>query len=201
MRAPASDSIDWKKSGGLVPAIVQDATTGRVLMLGYMNRDAYERTLSVGEAVFFSRSRERLWRKGETSGNTLKVTEIRADCDGDTLLVRAEPSGPTCHRGTVTCFGEELSATLLDDLEAVIDGRLAQRPEESYVAKLAAAGVTRAAQKVGEEGVETALAAVTRDDDGLAEESADLVFHLLVLLRIRGLSLEDLMVKLAARRR
>jgi phosphoribosyl-ATP pyrophosphohydrolase/phosphoribosyl-AMP cyclohydrolase len=201
MKAPASESIDWQKSGGLVPAIVQDATSGRVLMLGYMNRDAYDRTLSVGEAVFFSRSKQRLWRKGETSGNTLKVMEIRADCDGDTLLVRAEPAGPTCHRGTVTCFGEELDATLLDELEAVIDGRLAQRPEDSYVAKLAAAGVARAAQKVGEEGVETALAAVTRDDDGLAEESADLVFHLLVLLRIRGLSLEDLLAKLAARRR
>jgi phosphoribosyl-ATP pyrophosphohydrolase/phosphoribosyl-AMP cyclohydrolase len=201
MKAPASESIDWQKSGGLVPAIVQDATSGRVLMLGYMNRDAYERTLSVGEAVFFSRSKQRLWRKGETSGNTLKVMEIRADCDGDTLLVRAEPAGPTCHRGTVTCFGEELDATLLDELEAVIDGRLAQRPEDSYVAKLAVAGVARAAQKVGEEGVETALAAVTRDDDGLAEESADLVFHLLVLLRIRGLSLEDLLAKLAARRR
>jgi phosphoribosyl-ATP pyrophosphohydrolase/phosphoribosyl-AMP cyclohydrolase len=201
MKAPASESIDWQKSGGLVPAIVQDATSGRVLMLGYMNRDAYDRTLSVGEAVFFSRSKQRLWRKGETSGNTLKVMEIRADCDGDTLLVRAEPAGPTCHRGTVTCFGEELDATLLDELEAVIDGRLAQRPEDSYVAKLAVAGVARAAQKVGEEGVETALAAVTRDDDGLAEESADLVFHLLVLLRIRGLSLEDLLAKLAARRR
>jgi len=201
MKAPVTESIDWAKSDGLVPAIVQDATTGRVLMLGYMNRDAYERTLSVGEAVFFSRSRQRLWRKGETSGNTLKVTEIRADCDGDTLLVRAEPAGPTCHRGTVTCFGEELSATLLDDLQAVIDGRLAQRPEESYVAKLAAAGIARAAQKVGEEGVETALAAVTRDDEGLAEEAADLVFHLLVLLRIRGLAVEDLLARLAARRR
>ena len=201
MKAPVTESIDWAKSDGLVPAIVQDATTGRVLMLGYMNRDAYERTLSVGEAVFFSRSRQRLWRKGETSGNTLKVTEIRADCDGDTLLVRAEPAGPTCHRGTVTCFGEELSATLLDDLQAVIDGRLAQRPEESYVAKLAAAGIARAAQKVGEEGVETALAAVTRDDEGLAEEASDLVFHLLVLLRLRGLSLEDLLAKLADRRR
>ena len=201
MKAPVTESIDWAKSDGLVPAIVQDATTGRVLMLGYMNRDAYERTLSVGEAVFFSRSRQRLWRKGETSGNTLKVTEIRADCDGDTLLVRAEPVGPTCHRGTVTCFGEELSATLLDDLQAVIDGRLAQRPEESYVAKLAAAGIARAAQKVGEEGVETALAAVTRDDEGLAEEASDLVFHLLVLLRLRGLSLEDLLAKLADRRR
>jgi phosphoribosyl-ATP pyrophosphohydrolase/phosphoribosyl-AMP cyclohydrolase len=201
MKAPASDSIDWQKSGGLVPAIVQDATSGRVLMLGYMNLAAYERTLSIGEAVFFSRSKQRLWRKGETSGNTLKVMEIRSDCDGDTLLVRAEPAGPTCHRGTVTCFGEELDATLLDELEAVIDGRLAQKPEDSYVAKLAAAGVARAAQKVGEEGVETALAAVTRDDDGLAEEAADLVFHLLVLLRIRGLSLEDLLAKLAARRR
>ncbi len=201
MKAPASESIDWAKSDGLVPAIVQDATSGRVLMLGYMNRDAYERTLSVGEAVFYSRSRQRLWRKGETSGNTLRVLEIRADCDGDTLLVRADPAGPTCHRGTVTCFGEALEATLLDELEGVIDGRLAQRPEDSYVAKLAAAGVARAAQKVGEEGVETALAAVTRDDDGLAEESADLVFHLLVLLRIRGLSLEDLLAKLAARRR
>ena len=201
MRAPATEVIDWQKSGGLVPAVVQDATTGRVLMLGYMNRDAYERTVSVGEAVFFSRSRQRLWRKGETSGNTLKVTEIRVDCDGDTLLVRAEPAGPTCHRGTVTCFGEELSATLLDELEAVIDGRLAQKPEDSYVARLAAAGIARVAQKVGEEGVETALAAVTRDDEGLAEESADLLFHLLVLLRIRGLRLDDLLSKLAARRR
>lgn len=200
MRAPASETIDWQKNGGLVPAVVQDAITGRVLMLGYMNRDAYERTLSVGEAVFFSRSRQCLWHKGETSGNTLEVAEIRADCDGDTLLVRARPSGPTCHRGTATCFGEVLSATLLDELEAVIDGRFAQRPEESYVARLAAAGVARAAQKVGEEGVETALAAVTRDDDGLVEESADLLFHLLVLLRMRGLSHEALLARLAARR-
>jgi phosphoribosyl-ATP pyrophosphohydrolase/phosphoribosyl-AMP cyclohydrolase len=201
MKAPATETIDWQKSGGLVPAIVQDATTGRALMLGYMSRDAYEHTLALGEAVFFSRSRQALWRKGETSGNTLKVVEIRCDCDGDTLLVRAEPNGPTCHRGIVSCFGEELPATLLDELEGVIDGRLAQRPEDSYVAKLAAAGVARAAQKVGEEGVETALAAVTRDDDGLAEEAADLVFHLLVLLRIRGLHLEDLLAKLADRRR
>ncbi|MGD9386824.1 MAG: bifunctional phosphoribosyl-AMP cyclohydrolase/phosphoribosyl-ATP diphosphatase HisIE [Gammaproteobacteria bacterium] len=201
MKAPATETIDWQKSDGLVPAVVQDATTGRVLMLGYMNRNSYERTLSLGEAVFFSRSRQGLWRKGETSGNTLKVVEIRCDCDGDTLLVRAEPAGPTCHRGFVSCFGVELPATLLDELEGVIDGRLAQRPEDSYVAKLAAAGVARAAQKVGEEGVETALAAVTRDDDGLAEEAADLVFHLLVLLRIRGLTLEDLLSKLADRRR
>ena len=201
MKAPASDAIDWGKGAGLVPAVVQDATSGRVLMLGYMNRESYELTVAEGQAVFFSRSKQRLWRKGETSGNTLEVREIRLDCDADTLLVRAVPAGPTCHLGTTSCFGEAVPANLLDELEAVIDGRLAQRPEDSYVAKLAAAGVARAAQKVGEEGVETALAAVTRDDDGLAEESADLLFHLLVLLRIRGLSLEDLLAKLAARRR
>jgi len=201
MKAPASEAIDWGKGTGLVPAIVQDATSGRVLMLGYMSRESYELTLAEGQAVFFSRSKQRLWRKGETSGNTLEVREIRLDCDADTLLVRAVPAGPTCHLGTTSCFGEAVPATLLDELETVIDGRLAQRPEDSYVAKLAAAGVARAAQKVGEEGVETALAAVTRDDDGLAEESADLLFHLLVLLRIRGVSLEDLLAKLAARRR
>ena len=170
-------------------------------MLGYMSRESYALTVAEGQAVVFSRSKQRLWRKGETSGNILEVREIRLDCDADTLLVRAVPAGPTCHLGTTSCFGVALPATLLDELEAVIDGRLAQRPEDSYVAKLAAAGVARAAQKVGEEGVETALAAVTRDDDGLAEESADLLFHLLVLLRIRGLSLEDLLAKLAARRR
>lgn len=201
MNAPPSETIDWAKCEELVPAIVQDAISGRVLMLGYMNRDAYAATLSRGEAVFFSRSRQRLWHKGETSGNTLRVVDIRLDCDADTLLLRAEPAGPTCHLGTASCFGEDLPAGLLDELQAVIDGRLAQRPEDSYVAKLAAAGVARAAQKVGEEGVETALAAVTRDDDGLGEESADLLFHLLVLLRIRGLSLEDLLAKLASRRR
>jgi phosphoribosyl-AMP cyclohydrolase / phosphoribosyl-ATP pyrophosphohydrolase len=201
MKAPDADLLDWAKGDGLLPAIVQHAVTGRVLMLGYMSRESYAATLACGEAVFFSRSRGCLWRKGETSGNTLAVREIHLDCDADTLLVRAVPAGPTCHLGTTSCFGETVPATLLDELEAVIDGRLAERPEDSYVAKLAAAGVARAAQKVGEEGVETALAAVTRDDEGLAEESADLLFHLLVLLRIRGLSLEDLLVKLAARRR
>jgi len=201
VKAPDADRLDWAKGEGLLPAIVQHAVTGSVLMLGYMSRESYAETLACGEAVFFSRSRGCLWRKGETSGNTLEVREIRMDCDADTLLVRAVPAGPTCHLGTTSCFGAAVPATLLDELEAVIDGRLAQRPEDSYVAKLAAAGVARAAQKVGEEGVETALAAVTRDDDGLAEESADLLFHLLVLLRIRGLSLEDLLAKLAARRR
>lgn len=201
MNHPASDSLDWAKGDGLLPAIVQHAVTGGVLMLGYMSRESYAETLACGEAVFFSRSRGRLWRKGETSGHTLRVMEIRADCDADTLLVRAQPQGPTCHLGTASCFGEAVPGTLLDELQAVIDRRLTQRPEDSYVAKLAAAGVARAAQKVGEEGVETALAAVIGDDDALAAESADLLFHLLVLLRVRGLSLDHLLGKLAARRR
>jgi len=201
MNAPDADRLDWAKSDGLLPAVVQHALSGAVLMLGYMNRESYDATLACGEAVFFSRSRGRLWRKGETSGNLLKVVEIRADCDADALLLRAEPVGPTCHLGTRSCFGEPLAATLLDELEAVIAARLEERPEDSYVARLAAAGPARAAQKLGEEGVETALAAVTRDDDGLAEESADLLFHLLVLLRIRGLPLEAVLARLAARRR
>lgn len=201
MKAPGADRLDWHKGEGLLPAIVQHALTGAVLMVGYMSRESYAETLACGEAVFFSRSKQRLWRKGETSGNTLKVIEIHSDCDADTLLLRAEPAGPTCHLGTDSCFGAAVPATLLDELEAVIDGRLAERPEDSYVAKLAAAGVARVAQKLGEEGVETALAAVTRDADGLADEAADLVFHLLVLLRVKDLRLEDVLRRLAGRRR
>jgi phosphoribosyl-AMP cyclohydrolase / phosphoribosyl-ATP pyrophosphohydrolase len=201
MNAPDADRLDWAKGDGLLPAVVQHALSGAVLMLGYMSRASYEATLACGEAVFFSRGRGRLWRKGETSGNVLKVVEIRTDCDADALLLRAEPAGPTCHLGTRSCFGAPLAATLLDELEGVIAARLEERPEDSYVARLAAGGPARAAQKLGEEGVETALAAVTRDDDGLAEESADLLFHLLVLLRIRGLSLEAVLARLAARRR
>jgi len=201
MKAPAEDTIDWGKGDGLVPAVVQDATRGTVLMVGYVNREAYERTLAEGEMVFFSRSKKRLWKKGETSGNVLKVREILGDCDRDTLLVRADPAGPTCHLGTASCFGEDVPATLVDDLEAVIAGRLADRPEGSYVTKLAEAGTERAAQKRGEEGVETALAAVTRDADGLADEAADLLFHLLVLLQLRDLRLADVLERLADRRR
>lgn len=201
MKAPDPDRLDWGKGDGLLPAIVQHALTGSVLMLGYMSRESYAETLACGEAVFFSRSRGKLWRKGETSGNTLKVVEVRIDCDADTLLVRAEPAGPTCHLGTSSCFGDQLPATLLDELETVIAARLADKPEDSYVARLAAAGPARAAQKLGEEGVETALAAVTRDADGLADEAADLLFHLLVLLQIKALKLEDVMRRLADRRR
>lgn len=201
MKAPDPERLDWAKGDGLLPAIVQHALTGSVLMLGYMSRESYVETLACGETVFFSRSRGQLWRKGETSGNVLKVIEILMDCDADTLLVRAAPVGPTCHLGTRSCFGERMPATLLDELEEIIDARLAEKPEDSYVARLAAAGVARAAQKLGEEGVETALAAVTRDDDGLTEEAADLLFHLLVLLRIRGLSLDAVLAKLSIRRR
>ena len=201
MKAPDPDRLDWGKGDGLLPAVVQHALSGAVLMLGYMSRESYAETLAGGEAVFYSRSRGCLWRKGETSGNMLKVIEVRADCDADTLLLRAEPAGPTCHLGTASCFGEPLPATLLDELEAVIASRLAEKPEDSYVARLAAEGPVRAAQKLGEEGVETALAAVTRDADGLADEAADLLFHLLVLLQIKGLKLEDVLRRLADRRR
>ncbi len=201
MKAPETDQLDWAKDDGLLPAIVQHEQTGAVLMLAYMSRDSYAETLACGEAVFFSRSRGQLWRKGETSGNVLRVVEIHTDCDADTLLVRAAPVGPTCHLGTRSCFGEQAPATLLDELEGVIAARLAEQPEDSYVARLGAAGVARAAQKVGEEGVETALAAVTRDDEGLAEEAADLLFHLLVLLQLKGLRLEDVLRHLAGRRR
>jgi phosphoribosyl-AMP cyclohydrolase / phosphoribosyl-ATP pyrophosphohydrolase len=201
MNAPVPDQLDWTKGGGLLPAIVQHALTGQVLMLAYMNRESFAETIACGEAVFFSRSRDRLWRKGESSGHVLKVTEIRKDCDADTLLVRAFPAGPTCHLGTRSCFGFAVPATVLEDIEAVIASRLAENPDGSYVAKLAAAGPLRVAQKLGEEGVETALAAVSGNDDELVAESADLLFHLLVLLQFRGLSLEAVLEQLAARRR
>jgi phosphoribosyl-AMP cyclohydrolase / phosphoribosyl-ATP pyrophosphohydrolase len=201
MMAPDIDRLDWAKGDGLLPAIVQHALTGAVLMLGYMSRESYAATLAQGEVVFWSRGRQRLWRKGETSGHVLKVVEVRSDCDADALLLRAHPVGPTCHLGTASCFGEPLLATFADDLQAVIDARLRERPEDSYVARLAAGGVPRVAQKLGEEGVETALAAVTRDAGGLAEEAADLLFHLLVLLRLKQLSLADVLRCLADRRR
>lgn len=201
MKAPDADRLDWDKGDGLLPAIVQHALSGAVLMLGYMSRESFAATLAGGEAVFFSRSRARLWRKGESSGNVLKVVEMRADCDADALLVRALPVGPTCHLGTRSCFGEPPPATLLEELEGVIAGRIADRPVDSYVARLVAAGPARVAQKVGEEGVETALAAVAGDAETLAGEAADLLFHLLVLLQVRGLSLEPVLEQLASRRR
>jgi len=197
-------SLDWSKGGGLVPAIVQHARTGRVLMLGYMNDAALRQTLASGRVVFYSRSREALWIKGETSGHFLNVVDVSTDCDADALLVLADPVGPTCHKGTESCFAEAAPPdaqrlAFLALLENIIANRIADQPDGSYTAQLFAKGPGRIAQKVGEEGVETALAAVTRDDAGLISECADLVFHLLVLLKSRELTLEQVAEELKAR--
>lgn len=183
-------SLDWAKGDGLLPAIVQDANNLRVLMLGYMNAEALAATQSSGHVTFYSRSKQRLWRKGETSGNVLELVSIQADCDNDTLLVLARPHGPTCHLQRDSCFSDA-PASFLADLDALVAQRERERPSGSYTTALFEEGMRRIAQKVGEEGVETALAAVVQDDTALLGESADLVFHLLVLLRARGLSLQD----------
>jgi phosphoribosyl-ATP pyrophosphohydrolase/phosphoribosyl-AMP cyclohydrolase len=192
------DAIDWQRGQGLVAAVVQDSGTGSVLMLGYMVRSALELTLANGLVTFYSRSRQRLWTKGETSGNRLELVSIAPDCDGDALLVRVRPLGPTCHSGSPSCFGEA-PADALAALDRVISQRERERPAGSYTSSLFEAGPRRIAQKVGEEGVETALAAVAQDDDALLGEAADLVFHLLVLLRSRGLGLDELRARLQER--
>ncbi len=198
-----ASKVDFDKGGGLVPAIVQDAATLQVLMLAYMDRAALEETLESGEATFFSRSRGGRWRKGETSGHRIKVQSISLDCDGDTLLLRAEPLGPACHLGTETCFGTELMRGVgqLGALERTIAERANASPEESWTAKLIARGPKRIAQKVGEEGVETALAGAAGDKQELCNEAADLLYHLGVLLHARGASFEDVMQVLAQRER
>jgi phosphoribosyl-ATP pyrophosphohydrolase/phosphoribosyl-AMP cyclohydrolase len=195
-------SIDWNKNAGLVPAIVQDVDDGRVLMLGYMNREALEATLESGRVVFYSRSKQRLWQKGESSGHYLELCAIRSDCDADTLLVSARPAGPVCHTGTATCFGDLAAPTPLGfllELERVIAKRSAADPAGSYTARLQASGVRRIAQKVGEEGVEVALAACVEDDTALVGECADLLYHLLVLLHARSLTLAPVVDALRAR--
>jgi phosphoribosyl-AMP cyclohydrolase / phosphoribosyl-ATP pyrophosphohydrolase len=197
-------SVDFGKGEGLVPAIVQDAGTGAVLMLGYMNREALEQTISRGRAVFFSRSKQRLWEKGETTGHSLDVVDVALDCDKDTLLVTAHPRGPACHNGTLTCFGDEPRSSaarvaFLAKLEDVIAQRATEKPEASYTARLLDKGVARVAQKVGEEGVELALAGVGDTEQKVIEESADLLFHMLVLLRARGLSLSQVVSQLESR--
>lgn len=185
-------TLAWEKMDGLLPAVVQDADTDQLLMLGYMDRAALEVTLADGMVTFFSRSKNRLWRKGESSGNVLRVVAIAADCDSDALLVRARPAGPTCHLGSDSCFGAVSAGSgWLGQLERIIARRSTADPEESYTARLLAAGPAKAAQKVGEEGVEVAMAAVSRDAQGLAEEAADLLFHLLVTLRSRGVTLAE----------
>jgi phosphoribosyl-ATP pyrophosphohydrolase/phosphoribosyl-AMP cyclohydrolase len=192
------EALAWNKQDGLLPAIVQDVDTLRVLMLGYMDREALAATLASGRVTFFSRSKQRLWTKGESSGHVLELAGIETDCDADTLLVRARPAGPTCHTGAVSCF-LAAPADAVAELDGVVAQRMLAAAEGSYTRRLLDAGIARIAQKVGEEGVETALAAVTADDAALSGEAADLVYHLLVLLRARGLSWVDVRTELARR--
>ena len=196
-----SSVLDWSKGEGLLPAIVQHWRSGAVLMLGYMNADALAQTQRTGKVTFFSRSKQRLWTKGETSGHFLLLKSLRGDCDNDTILVQAEPIGPTCHKGTQSCFGDgsEPPLAFLADLDALVAQRESERPTGSYTTKLFDGGVRRIAQKVGEEGVETALAAVAQEANDLRSESADLIFHLLVLLRARGVEFADVIAELRAR--
>jgi phosphoribosyl-ATP pyrophosphohydrolase/phosphoribosyl-AMP cyclohydrolase len=193
--------IDFDKGEGLVPAIVQHFATGEVLMLGYMNVDALAATRASGCVTFWSRSKRRLWKKGETSGHVLAVKSIRPDCDRDALLIEAEPRGPTCHLGISSCFGADAKPPLafLAKLDRLVARRHAERPAESYTTRLFEAGTRRIAQKVGEEGVETALAGAGQDDAALLGEAADLVYHLIVLLRARGMSLADVAAVLEKR--
>jgi phosphoribosyl-ATP pyrophosphohydrolase/phosphoribosyl-AMP cyclohydrolase len=197
-------SLAWHKGDGLLPAVVQHARTGRVLMVAYVNEAALQQTLATGRAVFFSRSRQRLWTKGETSGNYLNIVDVSTDCDSDAILMLADPLGPTCHNGTESCFAAAASSDVdrfafLPVLEATIANRMAEKPEDSYTARLIAQGPGRIAQKIGEEGVETALAAVMRDDAGLLGECADLLYHVMVLLKSRNLELADVVEELRSR--
>lgn len=193
--------LDWAKGDGLLPVIVQHWLSGEVLMLGYMNAQALTTTQTTGLVTFFSRSKQRLWTKGETSGHVLALKSVRMDCDADTVLVLAQPHGPTCHKGSSSCFGDDVTPPLgfLAQLDALVARRHAERPPGSYTTKLFEGGIRRMAQKVGEEGVETALAAVAQDDAALLGESADLIYHLVVTLRARGLGLGDVAAVLADR--
>jgi phosphoribosyl-ATP pyrophosphohydrolase/phosphoribosyl-AMP cyclohydrolase len=195
------DEIDFGKGGGLVPVVVQDAATLQVLMLAYMNEAALRETLQSGEAVFYSRSRQARWHKGETSGHRMKVLSLTPDCDNDSILLQVEPLGPACHRGTTSCFGDETAPSIgrLAALERTIAARMTADPTKSRTAKLLAVGPKRIAQKVGEEGVETALAGAAGNQDELCAEAADLLYHLLVLLRVREVRLQQVMDVLAVR--
>lgn len=194
-------SPDWQKLDGLMPAIVQDARTGQFLMLGYMNEAALDRTRQSEQVTFFSRSRQQLWTKGETSGHVLNLVSMALDCDRDTLLVQAIPEGPTCHLGTQTCWGDDCRPAVgfLGRLEQVIASRRNAPPESSYTARLLDAGTRRCAQKVGEEGVEVALAASAGDRDELIDESADLLYHLLVTLAARDVDFDEVCERLQSR--
>ncbi|HEX3913553.1 MAG TPA: bifunctional phosphoribosyl-AMP cyclohydrolase/phosphoribosyl-ATP diphosphatase HisIE [Steroidobacteraceae bacterium] len=202
MKLPA---LDWEKMHGLIPAVVQDACSGAVLMLGYMNREALAATEAAGRVTFWSRSKGRLWTKGETSGHYLEVRHICADCDRDTLLILAQTTGPACHLGTASCWGEDAPRSMaqrlefLSRLEQIVAQRIADPPVGSYTAKLVDQGLTRIAQKVGEEGVELALAAVAQSDEAIIGEAADLLYHTALLLKVKGLSLAQVVDELESR--
>ena len=196
--------LDFSKSpDGLLPAIIQDVRTKTVLMLGYMNAAALEKTQATGQVTFYSRSKQRLWTKGEESGNFLKLVDIKADCDQDTLLIQAVPQGPTCHNGTDTCWGEENKASygFLTELENTIAQRKTADEDNSYVASLFRKGINKIAQKVGEEAVETVIESMDNDDDLFLYESADLLFHYLILLQAKGYQLSDIVRALEERKR
>ncbi len=195
-------TIDFEKSGGLVPAIIQDANTRQVLMLGYMNQEALEKTQSTGLVTFYSRSRQTLWTKGETSGNNLKFVDIKVDCDNDTLLVRAIPTGPVCHTGTDTCWSETNTANpllFLTQLQDFIEKRHEEMPEGSYTTSLFRDGLNRMAQKVGEEALELVIEATNGTNDRMIYEGADMLYHLIVLLTSKGMRIEDLASELRTR--
>ena len=194
--------IDFEKCGGLVPAIIQDAQTKNVLMMGYMNPEAYQKTLETGKVTFWSRSRQCLWTKGETSGNFLWLVNIKVDCDKDTLLVTAHPEGPTCHTGTDTCWGEKNERNpllFLSELQDFIEKRHREMPEGSYTTSLFKKGVNRMAQKVGEEALETVIEATNGSDEKMVYEAADMLYHLVVLLTSKGLRIEDIARELVTR--
>lgn len=194
--------LDWEKSDGLIPAVVQDADNGMVLMVGYMSRESLAATLEKRRVVFFSRSKQQLWLKGETSGNYLVFDSIQADCDGDAILITAVPLGPTCHLGTASCFSNaESFRGFVDELEGIIEERASEQPEGSYTASLLLDDVHRVAQKVGEEGVELALAGALEDRQAIVEESADVIYHLMVLLRRTGVKWDDVQEELEDRHR
>lgn len=195
-------TIDFEKMGGLVPAIIQDAKTKNVLMLGFMNQEAYEKTLATGKVTFWSRSRNQLWTKGETSGNFLNLVSIQNDCDNDTLLVKVNPIGPTCHTGTDTCWGEEnkLNPLLfLTELQDFIEKRHEEMPEGSYTTRLFKEGINKMAQKMGEEALEAVIEATNGTDEKLIYEVSDMFYHLLVLLTSKGLRIEDIATELQKR--
>jgi phosphoribosyl-ATP pyrophosphohydrolase/phosphoribosyl-AMP cyclohydrolase len=194
-----TNSLDWEKTNGLIPVVIQDYKTLEVLMLGYMNEEALTKTQAEGKVTFFSRSKNRLWTKGETSNNFLFVKELFVDCDNDTILIKADPVGPTCHTGSRSCFKTDFNQNFIFELENIINDRYENPVEGSYINKMRSKGLNKIAQKVGEEGVETVIAALAETEEELIGEASDLVFHLLFLLKEKGLSIQDIAKNLEKR--